>query len=100
MHYQEMDSTTRARRILDTCDRLDLGGLASELGRAEGAYATATGASSGEQERMELLEAIAVQMRQALARLPLENGSGDCAVTCLRLLEHLATSGAEPIYSI
>jgi len=90
MYDHQMDSATRARRILEIWDQQDPGSLAAELDHIERACAMAPGASSGEQERAELLEAIAGQMRQGL-------GGAD---VCRRLLEHLATSGAQrPIQS-
>jgi hypothetical protein len=89
MYDPQMDSATRARRILEIWDQQDPGGLEAELGHIQQACAIAPGASSGEQERTELLEAIAGQMRQGLR-----------ADVCRRLLEHLATSGAQrPIQS-
>lgn len=90
MYDHQMDSATWARRILEIWDQQGPGDLEAELGHLQQACATAPGASSGEQERTELLEAIAGQMRQGL-------GGAD---VCRRLLEHLATGGAQrPIQS-
>ena len=89
MYDHQMDSATRARRILEIWDQQDPGSLAAELGNIEQACCI-PGVSAGEQERTELLEAIAGQMRQGL-------GGAD---VCRRLLEHLAASAAQrPIQS-
>jgi len=77
------NSAAHARNILDAWQRKDLAGLRAELNLPHH-----PSDSSEEQERMELLDGIAEQMRQDLP--------GDQPEVCFRLLEHLARSGSHP----
>ena len=76
------DSTARARNILNAWQQKDLDSLKAELD-----VTSEPSRSSEEEERMDLLDGIAEQMRQNLR--------GDHEV-CFRLLEHLAHSGGHP----
>ena len=84
-----MDSEARARGILATWERGDLAGLDAALNSAEGLAADQT-QSGEEEERLELLEGIARQMRREMAQ-------GDIAQPEIyrRLLRHLAAIPAE-----
>ena len=78
------DSAGRARNILDAWQRKDLDGLQAQLILPTGF----TPAGAEEQERMDLLDGIAHQMR-----LDLPDSQSE---VCFRLLEHLAVSGNHP----
>lgn len=93
MFDQPMNSTGRARRILDAWERMDLAGIEAELALAESAGAQTDGASCEEQERLELLDGIARQMRQDFSRLPGMAEAGERTAVCFRLLQHLAATG-------
>ncbi len=84
-----MDSEARARGILATWDQGDLAGLDAALHSAERVTADKT-QSVEEEERLELLEGIARQMRSEMAQ-------GDIArpEVYRRLLRHLAAIPAE-----
>ena len=91
-----MDAEARARGILATWDRGDLAGLNAALHSAERVSAAGNGFSADEQERLELLEGIATQMRRDMAQ-------GDIAQpeTYRRLLRHLAAIPPEkPSFSL
>jgi hypothetical protein len=77
-------SAERARNILDAWQRKDLDGLRAQLSLSSGL----TPGDAEEQERMDLLDGIAQQMRQDLPPNQSE--------VCFRLLEHLALSGNHP----
>ena len=85
-----MDAEARARGILATWDRGDLAGLDAALHSAERVAAAGQALSAEEEERLELLEGIARQMRREMAQ-------GDIAQpeTYRRLLRHLAAIPAE-----
>jgi hypothetical protein len=78
------DSAGRARNILDAWQRKDLDGLRAQLSLPNGL----TPGDAEEQERMDLLDGIAQQMRQEFPP--------DQSEVCFRLLEHLAISGNHP----
>ena len=78
------DSAERAHNILDAWQRKDLNGLKAQLSLPN----SLTPADTEEQERMDLLDGIAQQMRQDLPP--------DQREVCFRLLEHLAISGSHP----
>jgi hypothetical protein len=92
MSNQQMNSTGRARRILDAWERMDLPGIEAELALAESDGAQ-TGASCEERERLDLLDGIARQMRRDFSRLPGVAEAGECTAVCFRLLQHLAATG-------
>jgi hypothetical protein len=83
MYTQWIDSAGRARNILDACQRRDLDGLRAQL-----TLPYNPSDNPEEQERMDLLDGIAQQMRQDLP--------GDQSEVCFRLLAHLAISGNHP----
>ena len=84
-----MDAEARAKGILATWDRGDLAGLDAALHSAERVAAAGSGLSADEQERLELLEGIARQMRSDMQ--PGRMGIPDAqAETYRRLLRHLA----------
>jgi hypothetical protein len=83
MYTQWIDSAGRARTILDAWQRKDLDGLRAQL-----TLPYNPSDNPEEQERMDLLDGIAQQMRQHLP--------GDQSEVCFRLLEHLALSGNHP----
>lgn len=87
---QPVDSAERAADILASWKRQDLCDLEAEVDRTRRACSEMTAHSLEEQERMELLDGIAGQLQEDIRNL---GGLGDSAETCLRLLEHLATSG-------
>ena len=78
------DSAERAHNMLDAWQRKDLDGLRTQLSLPNGLKS----ADAEEQERMDLLDGIAQQMRQNLPP--------DQSEVCFRLLEHLAISGHHP----
>lgn len=80
----DTDSADRARTILDAWQRKDLNSLRAQLSLPS----SVTAGDAEEQERMDLLDGIAQQMRQNLPEDPSE--------VCFRLLEHLAVSGNHP----
>jgi len=90
MSDQRPESAERAADILASWKRRDLCRLEAELDRTRRACAAATEASFEEQERMDLLVGIAGQIQEEIRNL---GGLGDSGEACLRLLEHLATSG-------
>ena len=93
MSDQQLNSTARARRILDAWERMDLRGIEAELALAE-CDGTRTGnASCEEQERLDLLGAIARQIRQDSLRVPGRAEAGERTAVCFRLLQHLAATG-------
>src|SRR5678816_502205 len=99
MGDQQMNSTRRARRILDAWERMDLAGIEAELALAE-CDGVQTGASCEEQERLELLSAIVRQIRHDFSRLPGVAETGERTAVCFRLLQHLAATGEQdPIRS-
>ena len=77
------DSADRARNILDAWQQRDLDGLRAQL-----TLAFNPSDNLEEQERMDLLDGIAQQIRKDLPE-------GQSEV-CFRLLEHLAVSGNHP----
>lgn len=91
MGEQQINSTGRARRILDAWERMDLAGIEAELALADGAQTDV--ASCEEQERLDLLSAIARQIRQDFSRLPGMAEAGERTAVCFRLLQHLAATG-------
>jgi len=93
MSDQQLNSTARARRILDAWERMDLRGIAAELALAERDGARTGIASCEEQERLDLLGAIAGQMRQDLSPLPGVADAGERTAVGFRLLQHLAATG-------
>jgi|SRR5579859_508708 len=100
MNDQQTNSTERARRILDAWERMDLTEIEAELALAERDGAQAHSASSEEQERLDLLEGIAGQLRQDFSRLPRVPEAGERTALCFRLLQHLAATGEDiPIRS-
>lgn len=100
MGDQQMNSTGRARRILDAWERMDLAGIEAELVLAECDGAQTGGASCEEQERLDLLSAIVRQIRQDFSRLPRVAEAGERTAVCFRLLQHLAATGEQdPIRS-
>jgi len=96
MGDQQMVSTERATGILEAWERRDLADLAGELDRARRAYAANRAVSFEEQERLELLDGIAGQMRREIRHLAHPGDPGAGVETCFRLLEHLAASGRRP----
>jgi len=93
MGDQPLNSTARARRILDAWERMDLQGIEAELALAECDSARTGSASCEEQERLELLGAIARQMRQDFSSLPGMAEAGERTAVCFHLLQHLAATG-------
>jgi hypothetical protein len=91
---QRMDVETQAKGILATWDQGDLAGLAAALHSAECVSADGSGLSADEEERLELLEGIARQMRRDMAH-------GDIAQpdTYRRLLRHLAAIPPGKLFS-
>jgi hypothetical protein len=87
MGYPQTTSTQQARSILAAWRRRDQSGLVAELRRTQLKCTGAAGLTAEEQERLELLDGIAAQMRQDL-HLP--GPPSERAETCLHLLEHLA----------
>ena len=79
------DSAGLARNILDAWQRKDLDGLKAGLNLSS----NLPGDNAEEQERMDLLQGIANQIKQGL---PGQSLTG----VCIRLLEHLALSGSHP----
>ena len=77
------DSADRARNILDAWQQRDLDGLRAQL-----TLAFNPSDNLEEQERMDLLDGIAQQIRKDLPE--------DQSEVCFRLLEHLAVSGNHP----
>jgi hypothetical protein len=90
---QYMNSTDRARRILDAWERMDLAGLDGELAQAEFDGDAVADASCEEQERQDLLSSIALQMRQNLSCLAAISDAEEETAICFRLLRHLAETG-------
>lgn len=90
----QLDAETRARGILATWDQGDFAGLSAALHSAECLSAGGTGISAEEEERLELLEGVARQMRRDLAQ-------GDIAQpdTYRRLLRHLAAIPTGKLFS-
>jgi hypothetical protein len=90
MDPQRMNAEARARGILATWELGDLAGLDAALHAAESLAAANKAHSVEEEERLELLEGIARQMRSEMAQ-------GDIAQpeTYRRLLRHLAAIPAE-----
>jgi len=93
MGDQPLNSTARARRILDAWERMDLQGIEAELALAECDSARTGSASCEEQERLELLGAIARQMRQDFSPLPGVAEAGERTAVGFRLLQHLGATG-------
>jgi len=91
---QQMDAETQARGILATWDRGDLAALEAALSSAARDAAMGKHLSADEEERLDLLEGIAVQMRQDMAQ-------GDLAQpeTYRRLLRHLAAIPTAKLFS-
>ncbi len=91
---QQMDAETRARGILATWEQGDLAGLSAALHSAECVSGSGSGVSVEEEERLELLEGVARQMRRDLAH-------GDIAQpdTYRRLLRHLAAIPTAKLFS-
>ncbi len=85
---RQRNSARRAQSVLDAWGQGDLGGLDAELLGIERATAIETRAE--EHERLDLLDGVAAQMREYLAGA---SCGAERAETCVRLLEHLATSG-------
>jgi len=82
---RQADSASQARRILEAWEQENMPVLRSELRvaqRPDGA------ASAEEEERLDLLSAIAAQMEQDLKTAKFGTEGGPSA--CFRLLEHLA----------
>jgi hypothetical protein len=77
------DSADRARNILEAWQQRDLDGLKAQL-----TIAYNPSDNLEEQERMDLLDGIAQQIRKDLPEAQSE--------VCFRLLEHLAVSGNHP----
>jgi hypothetical protein len=90
MDQQRMDAEARAKGILATWDRGDLAGLDAALHSAERLAAADNALSAEEEERLELLEGIARQMRREMAQ-----GNIAQPDTYRRLLRHLAAIPAE-----
>jgi hypothetical protein len=90
MDAQRMDLEARARGILATWEQGDLAGLDAALSTVERLSAAGKTLSVEEEERLELLEGIARQMRREMAQ-------GDIVQpeTYRRLLRHLAAIPAE-----
>ena len=89
---RQSNSARRAQSVLDAWRQRDLGVFDAELVGIKRATAMETRAE--EQERLELLEGIAAQMRDYLVGATCGATQGtERAETCLRLVEHLATSG-------
>jgi hypothetical protein len=100
MDDQQTTSTGRARRILEAWERMDLSGIETELALAERDMAQTSHGSFEEQERLDLLDGIARQMRQDFSRLPGVAEAGERTAICFRLLQHLASTGEDiPIRS-
>ena len=93
MGNQQINSTGRARRILDAWERMDLPGIEAELALAECDGAQTGGTSCEEQERLDLLGGIARQMRQDFSSLPGMAEAGERTAVCFHLLQHLAATG-------
>ena len=93
MSDQQMNSTGRARRILDAWERMDLPGIEAELALADYDCAQTGGASCEEQERLDLLSAIARQIRQDSLRVAGRAEAGERNAVCFHLLQHLAATG-------
>ena len=91
-----MDAEARARGILATWDRGDLASLDAALRSAERVFAEGNGLSADEQERLELLEGIARQMRRDIAGSDTAGIPDAQAETYRRLLRHLAGNGCRP----
>ena len=70
MGDQQMNSTRRARRILDAWERMDLAGIEAELALAECDGVQTGGSSCEEQERLGLVERDRAAIRQDFSRLP------------------------------
>jgi hypothetical protein len=82
------NSAHRAQSVLDAWGQGDLGGLDAELAGIE--HATAIETRADEQERLDLLDGVAAQMRDYLVGAI---RGAEYAETCVRLVEHLAASG-------
>ena len=89
MHDFRPHSALLAQRILDAWEQEDMPGLRAELSYAQ---RPCFAASPEEEERLELLDGIAAQVEQDLAGSELGNIASVRTATCVRLLEHLATS--------
>ena len=93
MGDQQINSTERARRILDAWERMELPEIETEVALAVCDAGQASLASSEEQERLDLLGGIAGQLRQDFSRLPRMAEAGERTALCFRLLQHLAETG-------
>jgi len=94
MRDQILSSERRAQSILEAWQRLDLGSLEAELTLAGYDCAEADAATSGEQERMELLGVIALRVLQGLPNLRDARDPDPSLETCFRLLDHLVKTGS------
>ena len=87
-----MNSEDRARDILAAWRRRDLAGLQAQLTLARQDCAEAEWTTSRAQERMELLDVIALRV---LESLPRHTSNSDSSMeSCFLRLEHLVKTGA------
>jgi hypothetical protein len=91
-----MNSEDRARGILSAWQRRDLVSLEAQLTLARHDCTEAEAATSGEQERMELLGVIALRVLEDLPHLMHAIKPDSSTESCFRLLEHLVRTGSHP----
>jgi len=88
MHDTPLRSTQQARRILNAWEQENMPDLRAELRFAQQDSAVCGGTE--EEERLDLLNAIAAQIERDLAKTSF--GQHESDTTCFRLLTHLASS--------
>ena len=91
-----MNSEDQARGILAAWRRQDLADLEAQLTLARHACAEAEAATSREQERMELLDVIALRVLEDLPNLKHASDPESSMESCFRLLEHFVKTGSHP----